>query len=343
MSVKQITQLSLADSLLMEHQALTELDDLHNLLDWSVIQQLLKPIYNKRQGNVAYAPLIMFKALLLQTWYNLSDVALEKQLARDLMFKRFVGLSLSDTIPDHATIWRFREQLKQQQLMPKLLQTINRQMQQQGIMIMTGSVSIIDATITEAKQSRPHQRADGSNTQDAEAAWTTKTNAHGKRQSTYGYKAHINVDEDGIVKHYATTPANVHDSQVFEQIIDAAHSSAVYADSAYKSQAHDDYLAQQGIKNRILEKGYRNRPLTKQQKRSNRIKSQTRSLVESVFGIIKQHYGAVKCRYMGLARNHLRLGLLACAYNLKRCFGLWKEMRDMRQLSNNDRLIASCV
>ena len=48
---------------------------------------------------------MMFKALLLQSWYALSDPALEKQLARDLLFRRFIGLSISESVPDQSTLW----------------------------------------------------------------------------------------------------------------------------------------------------------------------------------------------------------------------------------------------
>ena len=41
---------------------------------------------------------MMFKILILQAWYNLSDEALEEQIARDLMFRRFIGLSLSEAV-----------------------------------------------------------------------------------------------------------------------------------------------------------------------------------------------------------------------------------------------------
>jgi IS5 family transposase len=49
----------------------------------------------------------MFKILILQAWCGLSDEALEKQIARDLMFRRFIDLSLSEAVSDHSTIWRF--------------------------------------------------------------------------------------------------------------------------------------------------------------------------------------------------------------------------------------------
>ncbi len=72
--------------------------------------------------------MFMFKALLVQSWYNLSDPSLEKLLVRDLLFRRFVGLSLADSVPDHSTIWRFRQLLETEDLMDSLLAEINRQL-----------------------------------------------------------------------------------------------------------------------------------------------------------------------------------------------------------------------
>jgi IS5 family transposase len=51
---------------------------------------------------------MMFKASILQAWYGLTDPQLEKQLARDLLFRRFVEISVSQSVPDHSRLWRFR-------------------------------------------------------------------------------------------------------------------------------------------------------------------------------------------------------------------------------------------
>jgi hypothetical protein len=50
--------------------------------------------------------------LIVKSWYALSDPALEKQLARVLLFRRFIGLSISESVPDHSTLWRFRKLLE---------------------------------------------------------------------------------------------------------------------------------------------------------------------------------------------------------------------------------------
>ncbi len=64
---------------------------------------------------------MMFKALLFQSWYGLSDPKLEKQIARDLLFRRFIGLDMTEIVPDHSTFWRFRQKLEKRSLMEELL------------------------------------------------------------------------------------------------------------------------------------------------------------------------------------------------------------------------------
>jgi transposase, IS5 family len=140
------------------------------------------------------------KALLLQSWYGLGDPGLEEQLARDLMFRRFINLGLSEGVPDHSTIWRFRNTLTKQGLLDTLLLEVNRQLSAKGLYIKAGEAVIVDATVIEAKQSRPRKGKDGGNTQDSEAGYNVKVAANGKTASTYGYKAHVNVDEDGFIQ-----------------------------------------------------------------------------------------------------------------------------------------------
>ena len=110
---------------------------------------------------------------------------------------------------------------------------------------------------------------------------------------------------------------NVHDSNCFTELL-SGDESAVYADSAYKSQKHDDWLDEQGIGNRVMERAYRNKPLTPDQKKKNQGNAGVRCTVERVFGVLKLHYGMGQARYLGLARNALRFGLMCFAYNLKR-------------------------
>ena len=157
-------------------------------------------IHSKRRGELAWPPLKMFKALLLQSWYGLSDPQLEKQIARDFLFRRFIGLSLAESVPDHSTLWRFRNKLDSLQLREKLLAEINEQLSEKGLYIKSGEISIVDASVIKAQRNRSHKDADGKNTQDTEAGYAVKAGADGKVRSTYGFKAHVNVDEERLVK-----------------------------------------------------------------------------------------------------------------------------------------------
>jgi IS5 family transposase len=325
MSWKNLAQTSLSDALVKHHEALEELDGIHQLIDWKPIEQQMSGIHAKKQGEAAWPPLLMFKALLLQSWYGLSDPGLEKQLARDLMFRRFINLGLSEGVPDHSTLWRFRNTLTKQGFLDALLSEVNRQLSAKGLYIKAGEVSIVDATVIEAKQSRPRKGKDGGNTQDSEAGYNVKVAANGKTTSTYGYKAHVNVDEDGFIKAVAYTPGNEHDSQSLEKLLTYTEEQ-VYADKAYASAEHDRLLAKRNTGNRILHKAKRNQPLSDRQKQQNRQWSSVRSTVERVFGILKQHYGIAKARYLGLQRNQARFMLAAMAYNIKRGVAVQTEM-----------------
>ena len=324
MAWKNLEQTTLVDAMLIEHAALKELDDVHELIDWSRVEKILSGIHTSKRGEKAWPPLLMFKALLLQSWYALSDPALEKQLARDLLFRRFIGLSISESVPDHSTIWRFRQLLEKKYLMRSLLTAINDQLTEQGLYIKSGEISIIDASVIEAKQCRPNKKKDGSSTQDPEASWNVKVASDGKSKSTYGYKAHLNVDEDGLIKAMDYTAGNVHDSNRFTTLLHGNETS-VYADSAYQSQAHSEWLLKRGIKNCLIKRAYRNRPLTKEDKAFNQIQSRIRSTVERVFGVLKHHYAMGKARYLGLGRNRTRVEIMCVAHNIKRGLSIKRE------------------
>jgi len=92
------------------------LDTLLERVEWSYFSQLLKCIHNKVQGRKSYPALMMFKCLLLQNWYDLSDYELEKSIDDRLSFRRFVGLDYTERAPDHSSFSRFREQLVKHKL-----------------------------------------------------------------------------------------------------------------------------------------------------------------------------------------------------------------------------------
>ncbi len=334
MSWKNTQQNSFADSLVIEHKSLSELDDVHNIINWGEIEQTLSNLYTSKTAASAYPPIMMFKILILQAWYALSDEALEKQIARDLMFRRFIDLSLSEAVPDHSTIWRFRQLLNTENLLEALLEQINHHLEQNSIIVSLGSINIIDVSVIEAKQSRKRKGRNGNNTQDPEANYNVKIAADGKRKTTYGYKMHANTDEDGFVKKMTYTPGNVHDSKEFDKLLGInKHKNKiktygeVYADSAYANKKNDEKLDKQN--NKVLHRTYRNTPLTDRQKQENKQRSSIRYIVERTFGLLKQHHGLAKARCLGLERNKTRAQLIAMSYNLKTGMNIFKQMRSL--------------
>jgi hypothetical protein len=91
--------------------------------------------------------------------------------------------------------------------MKVLLAEINRKLSLQGLYIRAGEISIVDASVIQAHRNRPNKDDDGNSTQDPEADYNVKQGSDGNRKTTYGFKAHINVDEDGFIKAIAFTEA----------------------------------------------------------------------------------------------------------------------------------------
>ena len=104
-------------------------------------------------GRPAYGPLLMFKALLLQSLYGLSDADLEHALCDRLSFRRFVGLSLEHHVPDHSTLCRFRNMLVEAGMLETLFAELDRQLDQAGLILRCGTM--LDATIIETLAARP--------------------------------------------------------------------------------------------------------------------------------------------------------------------------------------------
>ena len=322
MKRKTIGETTLFDPLYPDSDSLHELDDIKDLIDWKRLETLLqKGLSYANEGASPYPEIVMFKILLVQSWYNLSDVMMEKMLQRDLLFKNFCGFSLYDPTPDHSTLSRFRARLVEKNMHAPLLHEVNQQLQNHNVLIQQGSVSIVDATVIEAHQVRKKPGKNSDNTQDKEAGYSVKKGTKGRTECVYGFKAHTNVDEDGFVKKVIVTAGNVHDSQQLEPLI-MGDEFELYADSAYQSSKTEALLASRGIVNKVTKRAYRNKPLTASQKLFNSLTSATRSVVERTFGSFKLHYRMAKTRFLGVARNQLWVTILCIAHNIKKAVRL---------------------
>jgi IS5 family transposase len=293
-------------------------------------------------GRPAYDVVFMFKGMILQRLYNISDEQLEYQINDRQSFQRFLGLHLGSKVPDYSSIWRFRERLTKAGLVKKLFDLYEQKMEKQGVITKIGT--LVDASFVEVPRQRnsreeneiikkggvPEEwkdKPDKLRQKDVDARWTKKNG-----QSYYGYKDHDVVDADSkLIRDYEVTPAEVHDSQPLEELIDERNKGEnLFADSAYKSKECDERLAEQGINNYIHEKGAREHPLNQLQKECNRIKSQVRCRIEHVFGHIENSMGGAGFEYIGIERIKTAIGLRNLTYNFVRTVQLiklgWKTL-----------------
>lgn len=125
------------------------LDAVNGMVQWKPIEKILHKKLKRNVVNAvgvkAYPALVMFKILLLQSWFTLSDEDMEFALHDRISFARFTGFSLEDETPDHTTICRFRNLLVEKKLLHTLLDEINNQLMRQGKLVKKGCA--VDASI----------------------------------------------------------------------------------------------------------------------------------------------------------------------------------------------------
>ena len=339
-------QLSFFD-LATRYQALSQhgdpLDALAFHVPWEAFRPTLEAVLrrSKREkgGRPPFDAVLMFKILVLQSLYNLSDDQTEYQIRDRLSFMRFLGLDLDQRIPDAKTIWLFREALTQAQVVATLFEQFEASLAAHGLQPRGGQ--LIDASLVPVPKQRNSREENATikagacpaewdkqptkrRQKDTEARWTKK---HGA--SHYGYKNHVNVDKKyKLIRQYAVTDAAVHDSQVLEEVLLPAKAGReIWADSAYRSAEIETQLKAKSLRSKIHYKGSRNKALTAQQKTYNRGRSRIRARVEHVFGHQVTAMGGKLVRTIGLVRAKTKIGLKNLTYNFQRFLALTRSRK----------------
>jgi IS5 family transposase len=314
-------QLSLSEALMSSRVGRNEaLERLTEQVKWYRFEKLLRRLEPEEAGRPPIDVLLMFKALLLQQWYRLSDGELEEALNDRMSFRRFVGLSLEDAAPDHTTLCRFRNRLGDAGLAEQLFGEFERQLENRGLLLKRGTM--VDATLVETPYRPTRETKDGKSVPavDPDAALTARK---GQRGTHYGYKAHAGVDVGSrLIRRMTMTPANINETVVADALV-CGDEGAVYADKAYAKRARRDWLRKLGIKDRIMHKTWGGGPpLRASEKRHNMLIAPVRAQVEGVFATLKRWMGFDRVRYVGLAKNTTHLHLVALAYNMRRAVKL---------------------
>jgi IS5 family transposase len=312
-------------------------DPLHRLnegVDFELFRDLLEEKLSKlpkgKGGRRPYDYVMMFKILILQRYYNLSDEQVEFQINDRMSFMRFLDLSIADDIPDSRTVWNFREQLTDLGIIDELFDLFLKELEKLGLIVNQGK--IIDASFVEVPKQRNSKEENEQIKQDeipddwkeksrklsqkdTDAKWTKKNN-----KNFFGYKNHVKTDgKSKIVTKYKVTTANVHDSQVLDDLLDETdEGEELYADSAYTGEKAEKTIEKKKMKNQVHEKGYKNKPLTKEQKEKNKQKSKTRARVEHVFGFMENSMNGMEIRSIGFKRAEAIIGLSNLVYNMFR-------------------------
>lgn len=320
MALKRTGQLSLAEALLggRASSSGSPLDRLAGLVKWYRFDKLLVGLRDGGAGRPAWPPLVMFKALLLQSLYGLSDRELEEALGDRLSFRRFAGLGLDETIPDHTVLNRFRNLLVAQGLLDRMFDELDRQLELAGVMLKRGAM--LDATVIEVASA---PGSDKRPSRDPDAAFGKSKNGF-----TFGYKAHVGVDEgSGLIRTLITTPANVNDTQVADDLI-RGDARVVMADAAYDTKARRTRLKAEGKKPRIMRRPNKHHPeLAPRLKHYNRLIARRRAAVETTFATLKNRMKLTRIRYVGLAKASAQITLAAIAFNMRRWAALMGEVR----------------
>jgi len=317
------------DELLEMGDPLARLD---NVVDWDVFAPILsslpKPHPKGPGGRPSFEPGLMFKLLVIQNLYGLSDHQMEFQITDRMSFKRFLGLSDADKAPDEKTIWAFREALTRTGMFDSLFKAFGKFLEANGMIARKGQM--IDASFVEvprqhntreeneiikngqtpagwsSKPSKARQK-------DVDARWTRKND-----ERFFGYKNHVKVDSKSkLITSYAVTDASVHDSQVLETLVEPGDPTT-YADSAYAGEPSRVMMEERGVEFKPIERPWRNRPLNGTQKRVNKARSRVRVRVEHVFATMVMSLRAGLNRCIGRVRNSATIVFTNLVYNMVR-------------------------
>jgi IS5 family transposase len=284
------------------------LDEMERIIPWIELTQALEPYYPNPTGPGRRPKGLerMLRIYFMQHWFNLSDPGMEEALYDSRVMRDFAGIDLGEEpAPDESTILKFRHLLESKNMGAELLRLVNVYLDENGLKVSRGT--IVDASIINA----PSSTKNCDKARDPEMHQTRKGN-----QWYFGMKLHIGVDSKTKLVHSAVaTAANVHDSQVLDDLLHGEE-TRVWGDSAYTGQQTVMKAAAPQAQDFTQHKASRHRTLSAQERSRNRTKSKVRSRVEHVFHILKCRFGFTKVRYRGLEKNANHLFAALALVNL---------------------------
>lgn len=278
-----------------------KLEPFRNLIDWSRFQTII--FRRGTRGRPAYNPVMMFKVLILQHLYGISDEEMEYQICNRLDFQRF--LDFPETIPNFTTIWRFREYLSENNIHDVLWNELDYQIKIKNIQYSKGVIqdaSFITANPGKTNSGMEDRGRGQPTTRNEDGSWTQKD-----KKNYFGYKLHTKVETNNyFITELAVTTASVHDSK-----IDLSNEDEIiYRDKGYfgaKSKAKGDAT---------MDRAVRGKKLTIQEKLRNKRISRKRSPGERPFAVLKNVMNGGHTLYTELHRVFTQQFMNCFVYNL---------------------------
>jgi IS5 family transposase len=324
------------------------LERLSEVVDFGIFRVELEAALQRSDGTKGGRPpfdaVLMFKVLVLQALYGLSDAQAEFQIMDRRTFGRFLGLDDGDKVPDETTIWRFREALAEAGAVERLFARFDGQLKKSGYLAMGGQ--IIDASIVAAPrqrmteeeratvkggcipedwQAKPRKLAQ----KDRDARWTLKRGRKKRRPDgtmmaeiampVFGYKSHIGTDRrHGFIRKWSVSDAARHDGRELAGLLDRTNTaSGVWADTAYRSKKNEKRIARAGLVSKIHFRRFPGKDLPANRQRANAARSKVRAHVEHPFAEMKDRMGLF-IRTIGITRAKVKIGMANIAFNMKR-------------------------
>ena len=300
----------------------------------------------RKGGRPPFDPVSMFKVLIVQAQHNLSDARMEFMIRDRLSWMRFLGFELGGPSPDENTIRHFRNRMIETGTLKRVMKAFDWQLHKKGYIPMSGQ--IVDATLVPAPRQRNTEdekaaikagraakeiwpdQPNKATQKDTNARWTVKVGGKVRYKPdgtplpqialpVFGYKSHISIDRKyGFIRQGTVTSASDADGRQLKHLVCKDNTASdVWADSAYRSQRNEKWLARNMMTSRIHRRKPANKPMPERTVRANAKKSRVRACVEHVFAHQKNRFGLF-IRTIGLARAEAKLTLANLAYNFDR-------------------------
>lgn len=297
------------------------LADMEVVVPWEKWLELIAPFYpdtDGKRGRQARGLEKMLRMYLLQTWFSLSDEAVEDNIYDSYSMRKFVGVDLmEETAPDAVTLLRFRHLLEENGLQKKMFDELRKELEKRQYIVKTGT--IVDATIIAASSSTKNKRKE----RDQYMKSTKKNN-----NWFFGFKSHIGVDKDtGMVHTDEITPANICDVDMGAKLLHGEEKE-VCGDSGYLGMQNRPN-APQNVEYKITARPGQTRRIQDEEARARqteieRAKCSIRAKVEHAFQILKTVFGFRKTRYKGERKDAALMHILYASVNLVKLSRLTK-------------------